>query len=449
VTNIFRNDTYQLSMLYAHWRNNRTGLFTSAEAFFRKRPADLNGATMEVVMAAGYRINEMLNSEMMEQPFTHEDMPFVQETLSLSDEAFEPFQTYLLEHFPRELRSLEIRYAQDGEVLAPNFPVVQVTGPVGPLHMLETPLLSFLNTNVRAASIANCLRELVGPSKSLLDFATRRQDDSAAVHVAVSSIIGGFDGTSNMDAGRLYHVPAKGTMAHAYVLSYGMGGELQAFKDFMRAFPANHTLLVDTYDIQQGVANAIRASFETGISLRAIRLDSGDWFTTLLSTRRMLDMMGCRHTKITVSGDYTEAFIAKLKERNLFDLIDGVGIGSRLGSPEFSMGFVYKLVDAGGQPVMKFSGGGKSSLPGRKVWMRKRGTECYSNRLFVVDSRELAESRTGTEYDEVLVEDAGPTPVGMDYIREARARTKKHRWTPITEWNTKDIDALADTLTRT
>ena len=65
----------------------------------------------------------------------------------------------------------------------------------------------------------------------------------------------GFASTSNLEAGRRYGVPTTGTAAHAFTLLHD--DESTAFASQVAALGKQTTLLVDTYDISQGIRNAI------------------------------------------------------------------------------------------------------------------------------------------------------------------------------------------------
>ena len=61
--------------------------------------------------------------------------------------------------------------------------------------------------------------------------------------------------TSNLAAGRRYGIPTTGTAAHAFTLLHD--DEPAAFASQVAALGKDTTLLVDTYDIAQGIRNAI------------------------------------------------------------------------------------------------------------------------------------------------------------------------------------------------
>src|SRR6202044_3314105 len=136
-----------------------------------------------------------------------------------------------------------------------------------------------------------------------------------------------------------------------------------AFAAQVAALGAGTTLLVDTYDVTTGVANAVVAA---GTELGAVRIDSGDLGVLARQVREQLDRLGAGRTRIVVSGDLDEYAIAGLRA----EPVDSYGIGTSLvtgsGAPTANM--VYNLVEVDGMPVEKRSvpqethGGRKAAL---------------------------------------------------------------------------------------
>jgi hypothetical protein len=137
------------------------------------------------------------------------------------------------------------------------------------------------------------------------------------------------------------------------------------------------TLLVDTYDTEQGIRTAVEVA---GTGLGAVRLDSGDPATEARRARALLDDLGATETRIVSTGDLDEYALEALAT----EPIDRYGVGTSLvtGSGAPTAGFVYKLVaiaredgpDAPLAPVAKRSAG-KSTVGGRKWSYRLRSPE--------------------------------------------------------------------------
>lgn len=418
-------DAYQISMAYAHWKSGNIQRKVTAEGFFRKLPDGWN-----YIMMGGFNPIHDFVAKHQDRLFTKEDVDYISDAFKISDASF---LAWLRDE--ARLSALDIHVVPDGELLFPNIPAIQVRGSTALVKLIETPICGILNHTCRVATVASRIRREV-PRKTLIEFGSRRLDPEAAVHAALAAYIGGFDATSNVEAGRRYGIPISGTMAHAYVLSYGDGikGELRAFKDFIQAFPEKHTLLVDTYDVEQGVANAMRASLELKIPLSAIRIDSGD-AATVGTARRQMDIMGFSDTKIFVSNEMDEQTIRLYTQKNI--PVDGYGVGTKVVASHHSPGFVYKIVEvfAGADvpscPVMKVNRGGKSNLPGEKVVLRCAEDGKITDSLFHYSERDSisqAYKNNGKTY--VLYSDRLPTQSAS--LTETRSRAVKR----VTEFKT-------------
>ena len=257
----------------------------------------------------------------------------------------------------------------EGELYFPGSPVLSVSGTFAECVLLETLALSILNHDCAVASAA---ARMVGAAagRPLIEMGSRRTHEQAAVSAARAAYIAGFTGSSNLAAAQRYGVPALGTSAHAFTMLHTVAGtgsddwEQAAFRAQVATLGVGTTLLVDTYDVRAGVANAIAAA---GTALGAVRIDSGDLGVLARQVREQLNGLGATGTRIVVSGDLDEYSIAALRA----DPVDSYGVGTSVvtgsGAPTAAM--VYKLVEVDGLPVQKRSSH-KESHGGRKAALR-------------------------------------------------------------------------------
>jgi nicotinate phosphoribosyltransferase len=246
---------------------------------------------------------------------------------------------------------------REGEIYAADSPVVTVEGTFGETVLLETIVLSILNHDSAVAAAAERL-VAAAAGRPIIEMGSRRVDADAAVAAARAAWIAGFASTSNLEAGRRYGIPTAGTAAHAFTLA--SPDERAAFASQIAAQGTDTTLLVDTYDSEQGIRNAVDVA---GLALGAIRIDSGDLVEEARRARKLLDGWGASSTRVVITGDLDEAELADLADAP----VDGYGVGTAVvtggGAP--TAGLIYKLVAAGERPVAKLSPG-KATRAGRK-----------------------------------------------------------------------------------
>lgn len=122
--------------------------------------------------------------------------------------------------------------------------------------------------------------------------------------------------------------------------------ELEAFRAYAKEFPNNCILLVDTYDVEQGIKNAIivgNEMKERGENLFAIRIDSGDLTWLSKTARKMLDKGGLPDCGIILSNDLDEYSIKSIHAEG--GIFSGLGVGTKLATAydQPALGGVYKL----------------------------------------------------------------------------------------------------------
>jgi nicotinate phosphoribosyltransferase len=257
----------------------------------------------------------------------------------------------------------------EGTVFFPNEPVLRVTAPLPEAQLVETRLMNAVHfQSLIAAKAARMV--LAAPGKLLVDFGLRRAHGAeAGLMAARASYLAGFAGTATVLAGTLFGIPLFGTMAHSFIQVHD--DETVAFENFARARPQNLTLLIDTYDTEAGAHKVVALAPRlkaAGISVRGVRLDSGDLIALSRSVRRILDDGGLGDVTVFASGGLDEYELMKIALAGA--PIDGFGIGTSLttSSDLPALDCAYKLQEYAGLPRRKRSAG-KATWPGcKQVW---------------------------------------------------------------------------------
>jgi nicotinate phosphoribosyltransferase len=327
----------------------------------------------------------------------------------------------------------------EGDLYFPGSPVLTVRAPFAEGVLLETLALSILNHD---SAIASAAARMVAAAceRPCIEMGSRRTHEEAAVAAARAAYLVGFASSSNLEAGRRYGVPTTGTSAHAFTLLHD--DEKAAFRAQVDVLGPGTTLLVDTYDVDQGIRTAVEVA---GPDLGGIRLDSGDLPTLATHARELLDSLGATKTRIVVTSDLDEYAISGLMAAP----VDRYGVGTSLvtGSGAPTMGMVYKLVERDGRPVAKKSEG-KRSVGGRKNAVR-RHDEAGIAVAEVVSSRPIAERDGDRRLVVPLVRGGNrctePTPA--EALLEARAHHERVRTAlPPEAWALSRGEPVLETL---
>jgi nicotinate phosphoribosyltransferase len=302
----------------------------------------------------------------------------------------------------------------EGELFFPGSPILTVSGTFAECVMLETLALSVLNHDCAVAAAAARM-VTAARGRPVIEMGSRRTHERAAVAAARAAFLAGFAYSSNLEAGRRYGIPTTGTAAHAYTLLHD--DESTAFASQVAALGKDTTLLVDTYDISEGIRTAIAVA---GPELRAIRIDSGDLSVLAAHSRQLLDSLGATETKIIVSGDLDEYSIAALAAEPVD--IYGAGTAVVVGSGAPTASLVYKLVEVAGRPVVKRSEH-KATVGGRKTAVRRHKPSGTATEEIVV-SQGVPDWETG---DRLLQRDfmVGGEPVDdIPSLNDSRERLR-------------------------
>ena len=350
-------DFYELTMAQGYWKNdmNQQVVF---DMFFRRQP-----------FKGGFSVFAGLDTlldAITDFTFSEEDIAY----LKAQDMFEQGFLDYLKDfRFTGDIWAFE-----EGSVIFPQEPILRIHANLIEAQIVEGLILNHINfQSLIATKTARVW--LASHKGAIMEFGLRRaQGNDGAMSATRASFIGGALGTSNTLAGKLYDIPAMGTMAHSWIMAFP--SELDAFRAYAKIYPTNAVFLIDTYDtLRSGIKNAIiagRELVEQGYNF-GVRLDSGDISYLTREVRKELDKAGFPQAKICVSNELTEEIIETLVQQNT--PIDSWGVGTHMvtGGNESSFTGVYKLgarhdeATGGMKAAMKFSDNPeKNTNPGIK-----------------------------------------------------------------------------------
>ena len=343
-------DRYELTMLEAALRSGQASAPATFEVFTRRLP---DRRPWGVFAGLGRLVKAI-----EEFRFGPPELAWLEKNSVVDEPTLEWLSTFTF--------GGDVDAYREGELYTAGSPVLTVQGTFAESVLLETIVLSILNFDSAVAAAASLITCAAG-ERPVIEMGSRRVDPSAAVAAARSAYLAGFASTSNLEAGRIFGIPTAGTASHAFVLAFP--SEKEAFAAQVAAFGPHTTLLVDTFDVEQGIRNAVEVA---GPELGAVRIDSGDLGTEAVRARSLLDDLGAPKTRLVVTGDLDSHTIAALGAAPVDSYGVGANVVTGMGVP--TAGFVYKLVaigiagaspDGPQAPVAKRSPG-KASFGGRK-----------------------------------------------------------------------------------
>ncbi|XP_067824548.1 nicotinate phosphoribosyltransferase isoform X2 [Heptranchias perlo] len=385
-------DLYQFTMAYGYWKSSKEKATAVFELYFRESP--LGG---EFTIFAGLQDCLLFLSKFQ---LTKEDVKYLQSVLPPTTE--QGFYDYLRNI---DTSAVTLRAVPEGSLVFPKVALLVVEGPLAIVQLLETPLLTLVNYASLVATNAARFRLAVGPEKRLLEMGLRRaQGPDGGLSASRYSYIGGFDGTSNVLAGKLYGIPLFGSMAHSYITSFTSmsevevqtlkpalegqpavdfvslckewlarvcrllqvpqdqinSSELAAFISYAMSYPRNFIALADTYNVMRsGVPNFCAVSLalhELGYRTVGLRLDSGDLVQQSLKVRRTLRTCAAEFG-VSWFSDVPIIVSNGISEKDLIDLQN-------------------QLTQVCGKPRIKLSEDReKMTLPGKKTAYRLYGPD--------------------------------------------------------------------------
>ncbi len=262
----------------------------------------------------------------------------------------------------------------EGTIFFPQEPVVRVTAPIIEGSLIGSFLIAAVHSNTVFTSKMIRSR-IAAQGTDIVGSVSQRTHgfESSYKCGRASYLVGTAGGTAMPGFSKKYQFgmePAINLACHNYIVSFD--DELTAMREITKRFGQSAALMIDTYDVIQGLSNAIQVGqemAERGEQLFAVIIDSGNLVTLSRYARAELDQADLKETKIIVATNLDEWKIQKIVRQkapvDCFIVVTEVGVVT--DDPKLEI--VYKLAAINGKDGVKYCAKlstEKQSYPGIK-----------------------------------------------------------------------------------
>jgi nicotinate phosphoribosyltransferase len=340
-------------------------------------------------------LEEMLEN-IKDWKYTKEEVDFL-----LKNESITPKMAKLMRNFKF---SGDIYAMKEGTAFFSNEPVVRLDGPIWQINLFTFFLINALTSNtIFLSKIVRSVLATQGKFESLSCSVTRAHSNESSLKFGRAAYLLGSPSSLVPTFARKFNLPVSkvSTKAyHAFIKSFPT--EIDAMRAATSVFD-KLDFMIDTYDVKQGVKNAITVALELkkegkGRTIGCLVIDSGkdvyDFIRQAKYVRKELDKADLKNIGITLAGNFEEHKMQKLAEHNapITNVLACTELVTSADYPKLEA--VLKLVEMRRGKKITYNAKlapGKESYPARKQVFRK-----FKNGKMVGDTIAHEKEKFGT-----------------------------------------------------
>lgn len=283
----------------------------------------------------------------------------------------------LLPYFKKLKFTGNVYCLKEGTPFFPGEPIVRITAPLNEAALIENALINIICSNTPFLTKAVRCQIASDGKINLSTGPVRGHSFESGFKACRAGYIAGMSIPVTLAVPEKYKIKINKPFTNAqHLFIKSFPSELEAMRTMAKFFHNNCSFMVDTYDIKNGIANAIAVAKEmekSGYKLGGIMIDSGDLVKWTKYARKELNKNNLNYVKISIATNLDEYKIKELIKQGV--VCDLAGIITELltlsDSPKTEA--VYKIAELRNKNKITYTAKltpGKMSLPGKKQIFR-------------------------------------------------------------------------------